>query len=628
MDQREDKGDLQSLLFTLPTELLVYIITFLPTSRERVNLRYVSSKLRTVSETPSLWSKFVWPHYHADDEGCVDSVLKVCGVAIKKLYFPDHVTPSTLLKLMKYCSNVINLSIPTTKLDPEQVGQVVQHMGCLQRLDIQWDFNIKQLLSVTSENLTELTIRVQVMKNGDNYEREFSISIDSWLPYWMSDGFRPQNLNIVTEYADNFFWTPLYDNLLETWTTSKFLPGCNGHIKFFTTTKASLHLFTVAPKFQLDFSDSARLPHVNASQFGLLGLKNELLVLTNCTQCDETVYMAKIDNYTTSFSGDHLVNRNIANLNFLTDFNLSYENSFCSEHLEQLALICPNLRRLNLCCVRYCLKSLRGLSNIASHCHNLQGLNLMDIPVTEVESHLQLWKILSDMRLTHLAMDLCLFVFFSDKETLIKLYKKCICLLALESSVPNCQHCWNIFTDNSVSLFSHFPILKHCVFSVDRHCCGTALQDMIIRCNKLECLYYFDRFGRLSLSLAHNNNLQQLYINAGRTDIPDDFISSLSAYGRLVHVVLCVRSVTSEGITVLVKNSPELMTFHVIVYQLLCDNKGTRIDVSDFEAEIKSKFSCRSLFRSERCKIIQRDLSTIIDQQYYEHNTDLLSLWQ
>ena len=626
MDQHEDDGDLQSMLFTLPTELLVYIIMFLPTSRERVNLRYVSSKLRTVSETPSLWSEFVWPYYQADDERCVNSILKVCGIAIKKLSFPDHVTPSALLKLTKYCNNVINLSIPTTKLDPEQVGQVVKHMDSLQRLDIQWDFDIKKLLSVTSKNLTELTIRVQVMKNGDNYKREFSNSIDSWLHYWISDGYRPQNLNIVTEYADDFFWTPLYGKLLETWTASKFLPGWNGHIKFYTTTKASLYLFTVAPQFQLEFSESACLPYVNASQFGLLGLKNELLVLTNCTHCGDTVYMAKIDNYTNFFFGDHLVNHNIANLNFLTDFNLSHENSFHSEYLEQLALVCPNLRRLNLLHVHYCLKRLQGLRSIASHCHYLQGVNLMGIPVTEVENHLQLWEILSDMKLTHLAMDLCLSL--SDKETLIQFYKKCTCLLALESSVPNCQQCWNIFTDNSVSQFSYFPILKHFVFNVERHCCGTALQEMIIGCNKLKCLYYFDRFGRLSLSLVHNTNLQQLYINAGRTNIPENFMSSLSAHGGLVHVVLCVRSVTSEGITALIMNSPKLMTFHVIVYQLLCDNKGTRVNVNDFKAKIKIKFSCRSLFKLERCIIMQRDVATDIDQQYYEHNTDLLSLWQ
>ena len=32
----------------------------------------------------------------------------------------------------------------------------------------------------------------------------------------------------------------------------------------------------------------------------------------------------------------------------------------------------------------------------------------MDIPVKQVENQLQLWEILSDMKLTHLAIDLCI----------------------------------------------------------------------------------------------------------------------------------------------------------------------------------------------------------------------------
>jgi len=63
-------------------------------------------------------------------------------------------------------------------------------------------------------------------------------------------------------------------------------------------------------------------------------------------------------------------------------------------------------------CLKLCRLDVRsnnrliGLCSIASHCHYLQGLNLMGIPVTEVENHLQLWEILSDMKLTHLTIDL------------------------------------------------------------------------------------------------------------------------------------------------------------------------------------------------------------------------------
>ena len=66
-------------LLCLPVELLVYIMNFLPTARDKVKLRYVSRTLRTVSETPVLWSEFVWPLLDRREERSVMSVLKACG---------------------------------------------------------------------------------------------------------------------------------------------------------------------------------------------------------------------------------------------------------------------------------------------------------------------------------------------------------------------------------------------------------------------------------------------------------------------------------------------------------------------------------------------------------------------
>ena len=95
---RKNRVNKESMnILSLPVELLVYIISFLPTVRDKVKLRYVSRRLRVVSETPSLWRKFVWPCYDRREERCVMNVLKACGVHIKILVFPDHVTPSRIL---------------------------------------------------------------------------------------------------------------------------------------------------------------------------------------------------------------------------------------------------------------------------------------------------------------------------------------------------------------------------------------------------------------------------------------------------------------------------------------------------------------------------------------------------
>ena len=111
----------------------------------------------------------------------------------------------------------------------------------------------------------------------------------------------------------------------------------------------------------------------------------------------------------------------------VTHFDLVQCSSFCSGHLEQLAIACPNLQRLNLQDCYFCFDSLQGLQAIASHCHNLQGLNLLGILcVSKVEDQTRLWEILSNMKLTHLEVEYCVLRSkAANKEKLICLHQKC-----------------------------------------------------------------------------------------------------------------------------------------------------------------------------------------------------------
>ena len=69
-------------LVELPIELLVYIFTLLPMSRDIVRLRYVLRKIRSISETSTLWKNFLWPWYDSHEERSVNEVLKACGTHI------------------------------------------------------------------------------------------------------------------------------------------------------------------------------------------------------------------------------------------------------------------------------------------------------------------------------------------------------------------------------------------------------------------------------------------------------------------------------------------------------------------------------------------------------------------
>ena len=126
-------------ILNLPVELLVYIISFLPMSRDVVKLRYVSRTLRFVCEIPSLWSDFIWPLYDRREERSVMKVLKACGVYIRRLILPDHVPPSRISMMLSQCSNVTQLCLPSeTIVDPKKLSHSVLHISNLEKLEVQF----------------------------------------------------------------------------------------------------------------------------------------------------------------------------------------------------------------------------------------------------------------------------------------------------------------------------------------------------------------------------------------------------------------------------------------------------------------------------------------------------------
>ncbi|XP_065908136.1 uncharacterized protein [Dysidea avara] len=431
MDQDQDNSREKSFvnLLTLPTELLVYIISFLSSLHDRVKLRYVSRWLRCViEETPSWWREFVWPYCDSSEECSVKEMLKVCGQHIKVLSFPySRVTSTRLVEMLQYCSNVQHLSLPSTKLDPEQLRMAIHHMGCLQTLEVWVDdgSDIKQLFLNTGQ-LREFTI----ISNIYNYDLSPEL-----FELWKESQFRPPSFNVIVP-ADYQSTKLLVDyaaqpTIISTGTTANF--------KVYNSySKVPLNFSPTLPYFQLQVEGSGQvtIPCVKPSDFGILGLNNDVALMTDCQYGGRTLYMVKhqtdymvryeTDDYIVSKIMDSIHIGKFGNLSCVTHVDFSYCYSLRTGHLEQLAIACPNLQRLDLKICDYCLESLQGLQAIASHCYNLQGLNLLGICVSKVEDQTRLWEILSNMKLTHLGVEYCILrLEVTNKEKLIYLYQKC-----------------------------------------------------------------------------------------------------------------------------------------------------------------------------------------------------------
>ena len=601
----------------LPAELVVLIISFMSTVRDKIRLRCVSRKLRSICETPSLWHKFEWPCYEDcdRDELCIQTVLKSCGEHVQLLSFPDHVPPSKLIKFLDHCRNVTQLNIPTTELDLEQVKGILDNMKQLQKLDTKWNRETWRLLTVTfNTNLKELTVRVKMHVMGGNTGYQmvntgpFVAPIYSWVKEWMDKEFVPQRINFITSSFDHEFCT-LASEMLRVWLilNCDSPPGHNGFLKFYN--KKSLDLFPNIPEFQIEFGQTAVLPIAKTSDFGVLGLDIECpwVFLTSCVHGGETVYKAAC----MQSCEEELKFVSPPIFNYVVDFDLSCCHCLLSGHLEQVAFACPNLQRLSLWSSKKCLTSLQGLRSIASYCCNLQGLNL--IGITEVEDKVQFWDVLSGMKLTHLALEICITEPSTGDEKIktIELFHKLVTLIAIElNSNWFCDTCKSLRDKESI-LVAHFPSLEFCIVS-DIH--PMAMQGVINTCKKLKYLNCEYATGEM-FSTVNHCSLQQLCFHSLRIDILETFMSTISAHGGLVHVVLDVNSVTSEGIAALIMNSPNLLTFHIYVKCI----EG--LDKENLQCTLKETFHNRKLFTMGGYKLEEAHYYE------YEQHTNLLSLW-
>ena len=609
-------------ILSLPVELLVYIILFLPTVRDIVKLRYVSRRLLVVTETPSLWSEFVWPLYDRREERSVMNVLKTCGVYIKQLVLPNHVPPSRIAIMLSHCKNVTRLCLPSeTIVDPKKLRNSLQHLQNLKQLEVQFlsDADIKPILQV-SAGLKELTVHIQETLSNKQY---------SWLKEWKRNGCVPNHLTFVAfnfspfSFEKSFFLRFL---LREHTIPADHKPYFNLCYNF----KVPLNLFPSLPDFQLEFGQQVALPFVRASSFGILGLNWDLLVLTNCICNDKTFYKAKMASSDCSvFKSvrDDMLNKNINTLNFVTEFDFEHCETLRSGHLEQLAIACPNLQRLNLAGNEECLSNLQGLQMIAQYCSSLCGLNLNYITVKKVEDQLLLWEILSDMKLTHLAVEVCIFQpLIGNREYLVGSFKKCSSLYALQLDAiylyDACEECMDY--GGQWSLLSCFPVLKYCKVQTDED--EDDVQEIIDGCKELICLSCTS-YAQLSLSFTSHSNLQQLCLGSYRSNLPNIFMETVSAHGGLVHIIFDVNSVTVEGITSLVVNSPRLLTMIILTKQCVCNEHGSKINSKDIISGLRKRFPGRKLFTAGDCRVVQKYREYTLSVTDFLYGTDLGPLW-
>ena len=545
-------------------------------------IRHVSQRFRHVSKMSLLWKEFIWHDYKPHHVCSVSKVLEEHGEHVRRIFFPAHLMPTQVLKMVCDCTLVTHLSLPRyTQVTLDDLKNIVHILTRLHQLDVFADDHfiqrdgdsqhIKGLLSLLKNTVKELKLHVV----------DYSEAVIESITEMASQGY---HLPIINIFADctTFSLLPLWEGLHSNHELLSF------EISLYDDKPIAMNLYPHIPleKFKFGSSASVAAHFILLNHYGMIGLKRTLFHLSEYDSCG-TVKHTLTQVRKKYFRRLPILYTSHLDSVYYIDFSKLLVRS---NHLEQLAIMCPNLQRLNLQENTKCLEDLRGLRAIVHTCQNLEGLNLTGVSVSRVESYVLLWELLSSLkRLTHLAIDLCLVKpDNTNKEKLISMFKSCQSLKALEISrdhIKGCMHC----TFTTDFWFSYFPSLTYCRMYGFRF---SALTYAITNCRRLRYLYEKDAREESLLPLSNNCHLQQLCIYSLTLNPTDKLVAVLSVNGQLERVVLHIQSITIDGIVTIINNSPNLILLHISMIKPLCD-EGLHADTIK---EIKEMFSYRKLF--------------------------------
>ena len=447
------------------------------------------------------------------------------------------------------------------------------------------------LKATAGRSVKELKLRI--------YGHKFDLIIAS-IQEWTNQGYPlPSVINICSEGG-----LSSTSELFKFWSlSSSELPSFE--INVYDNKNLPTNLYPSVPLRNFKFGSAATPPLIRLSNHGIVGLKFDIF------------HLREYDHYGTvrhAITPGHDLHQLLTEEeHFNHDIHLhsvSYVDisnlSANFHHLEQLALVCPNIQRLNLQGNIDCFRmgNFQGLRAIVNSCQNLEILSLNRISHVWVESYLPLWTLLSSLKkLTHLAVELCMVMLYTSddayKQRIITTLKGCCRLesMEIEQHINYCFGC----RENRDLLLSYFPSLAYCKM-LNFRCSKIAYA--ITNCHQLKSLSEITDDSYHSLCeeslqpLLNNCHLQYLCIRSVSltSNLSDELVEVLSAHGELERVCLEVNSITFNGINTLIMNSPNLISLHVTIRNPLFSEDVSKYHDGDYEKRVRKMFPYHKLF--------------------------------
>ena len=537
---KDDGKDNYSInLINFPTELLIKIMFYLP-SRDRMMMRNVSQRFRNVAEIPLLWKEFTL-YYH--DMGIMENLLKVIGEHVRKMYMDtndihlnlfESLSLFWLIGIVKAMPHLHHLELmlslkgfhPLYNTRYHSEDDVSEWYGYIQdviRLLYIIPVSVKKLdLVLSSPTDLEPVIkgiqkffnwRDSALPSIINIFGRFNITATdnstydkSYEVYLGRQGIQLRQDSMLPAYA--------IGNLFKFWSTSAFnLSSFSSfEIRLYDSVPRPLNLFPPVPVRNYKFGPAATPTLIQLPAYDIVGLKDNIFHFSEYIDDHGMVCHAVTLDH--GDCGSLIEERHITcipHLRTVSYIDISYKN-VNSNHLQELAVACPNLQQLHLQGNVNCLQDLQGLQAIVDKCKNIKSLNLAGIDVSWVESYLLMWDLLSSLKkLTLLTIDLCMISLYDsdddDKQKLVTMCKSCHNLLALNVHLGH-QSCIECNSRNENFLISHFPSLTYCALWGIEY---SSVEHAFTNCRHLKYLHEY--------TYAHNSRCEEHLLHLSRNTV-------------------------------------------------------------------------------------------------------------
>ena len=533
-DDWKDNIDYSStLIVNLPTEILVKILLYLPI-HDRMGVRHISQRFRNVAEIPLLWKEFIVYSRGGHDRttysqvsrpclkpyqpllkpypmGIMANLLKVIGEHVRIVYVGRNLAAKIFMRVMDInWRNVTHLILHNI----DYLSQIIQSMPHLQNLELNLHGYRTGRQDMRYKHTVEEVVRLLEIIEGkirklDMFSYKLECVVEGIQEFANKGHVLPSIINIFSivkmtarnnDGTSDFPQVTPQHELFKFWSTSAFNLS-PFEIGLYDTEPMPIRILPPVPVRKYKFGAAEATPTlIRLSDHGIVNLKDEIFHLSEYIDDHGMVSHA----VTLDF-GDcrSLIEERhfycTPHLHTVSYVDISYDKNVNSNHLQQLAVVCPNLQQLYLEGNVNCLEDLQGLHAIVNTCQNLKSLNLAGIPVSWVESYLLLWELLSSIKkLTYLAIELCvIFLYSLDNDVEQKLITMCKgfhSLLALdvccEGGRYQLRHCSSCYSLNEDFLLVHFPSLTYCVmWNMDEFYVGYSFPE----CRRLKYLRYIDK---------------------------------------------------------------------------------------------------------------------------------------